>query len=335
MREARRALAKALDAMDRKASFDRCHLGEQPCKQPAIKAHCVPKTTLRLIADQDQKVFGIDSRAPKAPDHWFARAPLGNHYISSFGTGYWACAEHDALFSPIDDVNIDVSDERNLFLICYKVLAYSTQRVLHTASRLAIPMLDPAVPTPSGFPKHIEAGLERAAVRMSENAMRTFLMKSRFDKLWRSQSFGEIEYRTALWRTTPSMAAIGMHMGASHHNPYGQGELTTVSPEWLVLLPQSYGQLLLTASMRSADIVSSGLHEGMPKKGIEIGTRGNSWTRLQCMKVYEYASDIAISHDVVASASPKQMRNLQNYMFTKSRSGSPKGKMPNLLSVRE
>ncbi len=335
LREGRRALARALDAMDRDGPFDRCSFGGQSCEGPPIGAHCIPRTALRLIAGQGGRVFGTHSRAPKTPDHWAAQLPLADHHINSFSVGYWACADHDACFSPIDSVNIDVTDESNLFLICYRTLAYLCYSAIHAASRLAIPMLDPAVETPSGFPNDIEAGLRRTAIAMSEGAAQLYGIKARIDKLWQSQSFQGIEYRIAQWPTVPSMAAVGMRIVDRASQSHDGRALHSASPEWLVLLPQSYGQLLITASLPSTNGNTSRIHQGMPMQEQGIARRGNSWTRLQCMKFYEFGTDIAVSYEAKASTSPQHIRNLQRYFSRRSISNGPSGKMPNLLRIRQ
>ena len=67
---AMRSISKSLRQQDRSAPFDKCMVGSGGCKQPPIQAHCIPRTTLELIENQEKKVVGVTSQPPRNPAQW-------------------------------------------------------------------------------------------------------------------------------------------------------------------------------------------------------------------------------------------------------------------------
>ena len=327
-----RNLSRSFSAMDAEHSFDRCSVGRESCKQPSIEAHCIPQTALNLIATDKKKVVGFDAEPPKTPGHWIEGEPLGERSISNFSVGKWACAEHDKLFSSVDSARIDVRDDRNLFLMVYRTTIYLTHKAIRAASRLAIPMLDPAVDTPEGFPEHVQRNLEKTARVISHSAMRTIYMKLSTDKLFNRKAYDEIEYRVAKWETVPTMAATGMRWIEGPGNGvewYGEN---SIIPVWLILLPQEHGQTIITASPRGMDAYSGKIHAGIRKGSRSNVKKGNNWTHLICKKVLANATDVAISHDRFFQTSYDERDNLQTYLFERTRPDAQKRKLPNLLN---
>ena len=334
LKEGLRNLSGSMSAMDAERSFDRCSVGGESCKQPSIKAHCLPRTVLNLITNDEKKVIGVDAEPPRTPGHWIEGEPLGERSISNFNVGQWACAEHDRQFSSVDSTCIDAQDDRNLFLMVYRTTTYLTQKAVRAASRLAIPILDPAVDTPEGFPEHIRGNLEEKARIMSLMAMRTMYLKWSADKLLNRKAYDEIEYRVSMWESVPTMAATGMRWVEGAGNGvewYGE---KSIIPVWLILLPQEYGQIIITASPKGMGAYLNNIHEGMRKGNRAIVKKGNNWTRLMCRKVLENAAVVAISHDRFFQTSYAERDNLQTYLFGRTLSDVSKLKLPNLLNIR-
>ena len=329
-----RDLSRSLSVIDAERSFDRCSVGSEECKQPSIKAHCIPKTALNLIANDEKKVVGIDAEPPRTPGHWIEGEPLGERSISNFSVGKWACAEHDRLFSSVDSTHIDVQDDRNLYLMVYRTTIYLTYQALRNASRLAIPMLDPAVDTPQGLTENIERNLVKIAQDVSFMATRTFYMKLSLDKLLNRKAHDEIEYRVAMWETVPSLAATGMRWVEGPGNGiewYGENSML---PVWIILLPQEHGQTIITASPRGMEAYSGNIHSGMQKGGRPIVKVDNYWTHLMCQKVLACATDLAISHERFFQTSYDERDILQTYMFGRRSPDALEQKLPNLLNIR-
>lgn len=329
-----RNLSRSLSAMDAERSFDRCSVGREECKEPSIKAHCIPRTALNLIANDEKKVVGIDAEPPRTPGHWIEGEPLGERSISDFSVGKWACAEHDRIFSSVDSTHVDVRDDRNLFLMVYRTTIYLTYQALRNASRLAIPMLDPAVDTPEGLSENIQRNLVTMAQDASFMAMRTFYMKLSVDTLLNGEAYDEIEYRVAMWETAPTMAAAGMRWAEGPGNSiewYGENSMI---PVWLILLPQEHGQTIITASPKGMCDFSDNIHAGIRNGSRSIVKIDNNWTRLMCQKVLTNATDVAISHERFFQISSDERDNLQTYLSGRSLPDALKLELPNLLNIR-
>ena len=333
LRDGFRSLGQSLNDMDAAPWFERCIVGSASCNDAPISAHCVPRTALNLIADPRGKVIGIDSRAPINPVHWIATPPLGEHGVASFNVAKWACARHDRQFSKIDSTRIDLADDANLFALVYRTTAYLTQRALATGSRLAVPLLDPAVESPKGLPQDVQKNLERTATQLSIFAAQRFFVKSQLDKVWRNSASDEIEYRVASWSTTPTMAATGMKLSWDADYSSKPAGPHPIVAEWLVLLPQAHGQTLVTASLAHGYRYTGKIHEGMPANDTSILTKGNSWTRLQFRKVLAIGSDVAISHDRFGQATHAEQVALQRHFFDRTSVERQQRKLPNLLDV--
>ena len=332
--EGLRNLSGLMSVKDAERSFDRCSVGGESCKQPSIKAHCIPRTALNLIANEKKTVIGVDAEPPRTPGHWIESVPLGERSIRNFNVGQWACAEHDRQFSSVDSTCIDVQDDLNLFLMVYRTTTYLTQKAIRAASRLAIPMLDPAEDTPEGFLEPIRENLEEMARNMSLMAIRTLYLKWSTDKLLNRKAYDEIEYRVSMWETVPTMAATGMRWVEGPGNGvewYGEN---SIIPVWLILLPQEYGQTIITASPKGIGAYLDNIHEGMRKGNRAVVKMDNNWTHLMCRKVLTNAAVVAISHDRFFQTTYAERDNLQTYLSARTLPEMSKLKLPNLLNIR-
>ena len=328
-----RSLARSLSTMDDEQWPDRCIVGGEGCRQTSIDAHCIPRTALNLIANENRMIVGFDSEPPKTPGHWIEGQPLRQQGIGRFNSGKWACGDHDRLFSSIDSTSVDVHDSQNLFLLIYRTTVYLTQKAIRAASRLAIPMLDPAVKSPSGLPEGVREGLEETARVMSYSAIRVMHVKRQADKIWKRKAFEELEYRVAMWSCVPAMAATGMTWAEGPGNGVEWFGENSKIPLWLILLPQEHGQTLVTASPKGQDSYSGNIHHGLPKNSRTLAEKGNNWTRMICQKVLANATDLAIGHDRFFQTSNAERDNLQSYLFERNMPNTPRRKLPNLLSI--
>ncbi len=209
-----RSLGRVLSERDSLKSFDRCMVGGEGCKEPAIDAHCIPRTVLELIMNERKEVVGCDSTPPKNPAQWINDIHFKDRSVRSFSASAWACETHDKKFNLVDSKSVDLSNEHHLFLLVYKMIAYFTQRGLHSSERIAIPALDPAFDVLDEFPDHAKEGFKEAARTMSYSAFRVLNIKWKMDLMLNGEMPRDIVYRTAKWETTPTMAAAGMKFPA-------------------------------------------------------------------------------------------------------------------------
>lgn len=329
-----RRLHRSLREGDAKRSFDRCSVGGEGCKQPSIEAHTVPMTTLKLIADQTNKVICSSATPPTDPVSYVFQQPLATRSIRAFSVGRWSCKEHDELFKPVDSTDIDFANDYELFLTIYRVTLRATQLTLHGVERWATTVLDP-VSRPTGFSEPYLGQLRNMARTSSFTAVRLLFLKTRMDKLLKEQRFDELEYRVVRWETTPVLAGAGMRFfdgpGASVSG-YGSD---LVIPAWIVLLPQQYGQAVVVASIRGMDRHVHELYSGIPKNRFEPSKKTRRWTKAVSNKVLENAIDIAVSVRRYEQLTMEEIDSLQGYLHARSIHDIKLWKLPNLAYMSQ
>lgn len=230
-----RNLHRAMKTEDRRHSFDKCTIGAQDCKRQPVDAHAIPKCTLRLIA-RNSKVYATDSNPPETPISYQEQEPIELRSIDRFSTGKWACREHDEIFGSIDNKQIDLTDKQNLFLMVYRSVLRITQRTLRTVSRVAIPILDPAVKTPA-IGEEAKPGLALAVRAMSKVAVHLFFIKATLDTFWKNGDLDQIDYLTIEQQAEPFMAGLGMEwtLGPSRDTTWSGS--TASLPTWWIIGP--------------------------------------------------------------------------------------------------
>ena len=333
-RIAKMNLSRALHERDQNAAFDRCMVGGENCKEPAIRAHCVPETALELIMNESRDVIAGHSQPPRTLMQWLNELPLKRMNIGRFNVGRWACRPHDDTFSSLDTKRLDTLTERGMFLMIYKATVYLTQRVLHAGERLATPLMDPAAETPQGLSRETQEHLKQAVRQMTFSAMRVFWIKQQMDRILSDETYHKIEYRATMWPTTPTMAAVGMVLADGPGNLvawYGENSLI---PVWMVLLPQEHGQTIITASPRGTGTYTQDIHEGMPKNRVELARRDDSWARLVCQKVLTNATDVAVSEKRLQQLQDHERSRLQEFILRRNSRDTRELDFPNILAVR-
>lgn len=333
-RAAKTSLGRALAERDHNAAFDRCMVGGESCKRTAIRAHCIPETALELIADESRRVIAAHSAPPRTAVQWLAEDPLKEMRISSFNAARWSCRAHDDTFGPLDTKQLADLSDRNLFLLIYKITVYLTHRALHIGERLAVPMLDPGTQTPQGLSAATKAYLEEMARTVSFSAMRVWWLKLRMDRMFEQEDFSGFEYRAAVWRTSPAMAAVGMAFLDGPGSPRASSSGNSLIPVWVALLPQEHGHTIVTASPKVTAGRSHAIHEGVPRRrGKRVGG-DDAWTGLICDKLLAISSDLAVSRERFARLSAHERDALQRFLARRSVHGPDWPDLPNLLSMR-
>ena len=115
---------------------------------------------------------------------------------------------------------------------------------------------------------------------------------------------------------------------------YWGGENSSI-PAWVVVLPQGYGQAVITASIRGMDNFTSKIHEGLPKTNKGLGKRSKFWTRTISNKLLDSAIDIAISTKRFERLDVRERQAVQEYLHARSMYKSARSRrLPNLANAR-
>ena len=243
-------LNKTLSEQDETGSFDRCSVGSEGCKQPPIKAHAVPRSALKLIA-QSNKVYATNVNPPQNPLAFYNQDPLSERSIEQFSVGKWACGHHDQIFNPIDSNNIDLHLKSNLFLIVYRLTLRATQLALRTVGRLS-PMLDPTIPTPKGISEDEAEKLRQYVTDTTPIVAHLFFIKVSMDKFWKNKEYHRLDYRVITWKTKPVMAGAGIIWNDGPPGKLTWSGNTACLPSWLIILPQKYGQAIILPVLKAS-----------------------------------------------------------------------------------
>ena len=333
-RTAKISLGQALDEMDKKAAFHRCMVGGESCEEPAIRAHCIPETALELLMNGSREIMGAHSQPPKTAMQWLHEDPLKLMSTGRFNAAKWTCRPHDDTFRSWDTKRLVELTDRNLFLIVYKMTVYLTHRLLHSGGRLAMPMLDSGMASPQGLTQETEEYLKKVVRSTTFTVVRICWIKWKMDEMLENEKYSKIEYRASYWKTTPTMAAVGMTFvdGPGTLNTwYGENSLI---PVWMALLPQEYGQMIITASPRGTRPYARRIHEGVSKDREEYVGGENAWTRLLCHKVLTSATDIAISEERFRDMDMHERNQLQEFLLLRNVVDAHELKFPNVLNMR-
>ena len=328
-----RSLRETWSAQDQQRSFDRCLVGSEGCRGSSIKAHNIPLVSLRLIADQTNRIMATSGDPPRDPLTYDNQEPLAERSIKSFSAGRWACSEHDKMFASIDNTAVDFRDEHDVFLLIYRTTLRATQWGLRTASRMAVPMIDPLVESPVGLPDEYSRQLEHAAREASFMAMRVLYIKLQMDKMLRKGSYRQIRVETATWRGEPVAAGAGMAWREGPGDGLYWGGRDDVLPVWMVLLPQEGQQAIATASVRGYDKRSRDIHRGVFGDNGKPRHGGRIWARAVSNKLFENSIDIGISTNKWRTLNTRDREALQSYLHARSVSDVRSATLPNLFDA--
>ena len=325
-----RSLRQALQERDEQRAFDRCIVGGEGCKNPSINAHSIPMACLDLIAKRNTVVASC-AVPPRDPVTYHYLEPLARRSISTFSVGRWSCEEHDRLFAPVDSKNVDLKDERNLFLMVYRTTLRATQLGLRTVERIATAILDPATTKPQGVPEAVIQRMREFAVDGTMMMVKTVHLKWKMDALLKTRSFDQLEYRTSAWRTEPMVAAAGMSWEDGPGSGTYWGEEDSILPVWVIVLPQHYGQVAITASVRG---YAARVHNSMPTVSKGLVKRGKLWTKVISNRLLNNSTDIAVTNTRFEKLQDVERRILQDYVKARSIFGTALNKkLPNLFEM--
>jgi len=176
------------------------------CRNPAIDAHSVPNAnTLRRLA-RDGHVVELSIRHIESdPVLDFYRIGVGEASVFQ-----GLCAEHDArLFDPVDRLDFDLFDARNLFLIGHRAFL----RELHAKLRMLKMFgdLDQAIRRLEAIPADATSSAEPLIAQELHRLERTLLYKAHLDLALEAGRWGELAHIPILLegaKPTVAMSAL-------------------------------------------------------------------------------------------------------------------------------
>ena len=161
--------------------------------------------------------------------------------------------------------------------------------------------------------------------------MRTLNLKWKMDGLLKTHSFEEIEYRISTWRTEPMVAASGLSWEDGPGSGIHWAGEDSFLPVWVIALPQHYGQLAITASIRG---YAARIHDSMPTVNKGLVKRGKLWTKVMSNRLLNNSIDIAVSNTRYDKLLDVERRILHDYVQARSVFGtSLNKKLPNLFET--
>ncbi len=327
-----KSLSKTLSEQDEARSFDRCSVGGARCQQSPIKAHAVPRSALKLIA-RSNKVYATNADPPQNPLAFINQDPLSERSIEKFSVGKWACGHHDRIFNPIDSNSINLRLKRNLFLIVYRTTLRVTQLALRTVGRIAFPMVNPSVPIPKGISEDYAEELRQFVINSTPVVAHLFRIKAAMDRFWRNREYYRLDYRVITWETEPVMAGAGILWNDGPPGKSAWSGSAAQLPGWLVILPQKYGQAIITACPDGFSEYAHEINGVTEGKGYRATGIDDDWTRRINITALKFVSDLAIQPDVFQSLTDQQALELQSYLASRTISTPDDWQLPNLLKV--
>ena len=328
-----RNLTRALRDQDEDSSFDRCNVSNYNCKQPTIDAHALPRTALKLIA-RDNKVYSNHPHPPQNPLAFVKQNPLSLRSIASCSVGRWTCKTHDQIFEPIDSTNIDLRNPRNLFLTIHRVTLRMTHLLNRTVSRYVFSIMDPETPVPEGLSEAFVDDSKDFVRSGTFNAMKLFAVQAKMQYFLSKEDYYKLDYGVFSWETEPTIAAAGISWC---DGPLGKSTWSgsaTLLPCWLVVLPQVYGQAIVTAcpvGFRKYSLEINKVAAGMK---LREGNIRNDWAEYANHVLMNTAVDLAIAPVSFESAEVRQTNALQNFLRKRSVEEAHGLHLPNFLTPR-
>ena len=328
-----RNLTRALRDQDNDPSFDRCNVSSDPCQQSSIEAHAVPRVALRLIA-RDKKVYSNHPHPPQNPLAYVNQNPLSERSIDQFSVGRWACQTHDRLFDPIDSNNIDFGNSRNLFLIIYRITLRMTHLLMRTVGRYVFPIMDPETPTPEGLSKDFAEETRKFIIEGTFNVMRLFTIQGKMQRFMSEEDYYKLDYSVLAWNTEPTIAGAGIFWCDGPSGKSTWSGSCTLLPCWYVVLPQIYGQAIITACPVGFRKYAHDLNRVAVGMNLRESKMDNGWTNIANLELLKSVVDLAVKPDTFESLRNEQTKALQAYLRTRSITSPHHWQLPNLLKLR-
>jgi len=184
--------------------FNKCLERSMECEGKAIKAHSIQNSNILDLLCEDGHVvqikLSVGGDAPPEPEYKL----IGRNRATTF-TGL--CAEHDSdIFKEIDTEELNVDDDRQLYLLAYRSVLRELHATMHGAGMIQ-----------SAYQQRVEMGLDpkdqpssagMEAIFHMIKAWRTYRYRCQFDQLEESDCYeGLVHFIKKLDTSAPTIAA--------------------------------------------------------------------------------------------------------------------------------
>lgn len=225
--------------------FKRCLEPTMTCQNTAINSHSVQNSKIldNLVVKNHVSAFNRTMDKEKGPQIDYGL--VGRNSATTF-TGL--CEAHDnSIFSPIEDNEINLKDERHLFLLSYRAI----YRELHAT-------MEGAIKIQSAYIKRVELGIDpegipsevgMVATRSMYTSWITYRYKTEFDSAYISKDYNPICHDTFILELDqPTIAVCSLFSIANHSVDNDQLRIA------LNVLPITKKQTYVVLSYREKDV---------------------------------------------------------------------------------
>lgn len=303
-------LAAEIEKIDHQNDFNKCYVGNE-CQNSSINAHAISRTALEIISDDRKKIIASPNYPFVNPIAHYMAKILDYRSDKNFSVGNFSCSEHDKIFTDIDRRNIDLSNSKNLFLIIYRSTLRAMQLALRNGYRFSMAVLDGKKYWMSKANDDEIDKIEKACRELSIASVGTFVSYSKISGMMRRREFDKIDYRVLVLETSPTVASIGMFPS------FESG--SDSQPCWVISLPQTEKQVIMTATLKSENISYNELNFGMPKGVATWKNIDSDHLRILSEKVFSTAFDLAISPQKYEKFSNDEKQRIQEYLKARIR----------------
>lgn len=303
-------LAAEIEKIDHQKDFNKCYVSNE-CQNSSINAHAISRAALEIISDDHKKIIASPNYPFVHPISHYKAKILDYRSDKYFSVGNFSCSEHDKIFANIDNRNIDLSNSENLFLIIYRSTLRSMQLALRNGYRFSMAVLDGKKNWMSKASDDEIKKIEKTGQELSFASIWTFASYVKISEMMRNREFDKIDYRVLILKTSPTVASIGMFQSSEPESDN--------KPCWVISLPQTGMQVIITATFKSKNGDCDKLNFGMPK-GVTIWEYVDSgYLRVLSEKIFSTALDLAISPQKYEKFSNYEKQRIEVYLKTRIR----------------
>lgn len=205
-----------------KTAYKRCWAPEGNCDAKPIKAHSIQNSRVlemlnlngHVIMPQEKFVRGDEIPIPIV-----GLTEVGRNEATTF---IGLCRKHDNdIFSPIEDFDINLNDEKQLFLIAYRSVIKKFHSLVLNAVKLKKIYEDQVK---VGRATHDENDLSLTLVTgQNIKAFETYLYKRKYDEVYIAKHYSNVQHQTFSFKhQKPTLAVSGFYgLETIKSNNYG------------------------------------------------------------------------------------------------------------------
>lgn len=279
-------LTDEIEKIDHQGYFNKCYVDSE-CQNSSINAHAISRTALKIISDDSEKIIASPNNPTIGPIAYYKSKMLTYKRVKNFSAGNFSCSEHDKIFANIDSRDIDLSNPENLFIIVYRSTLRAMQLGLRHGYRLSMAALNGKKYWMSKVNNDEIDKIKKTYQELSLGSILTFNSYLKISEMMRNREFDKIDYRVLALETFPTVASIGMFHS---FDPESDSK-----PCWVISLPQTGMQVIITATLKSEINNCNKLNYGMPKNVTIWKNVDSDYLRILSEKIFSTALDLAIS----------------------------------------